>query len=300
MIRDDIKAAQIDAMKAGDKARLGTIRLMLAKIKDRDIELRVATAVGDDDVIVTDACGSTTSNSATLTVNTFSNKRYAKAGMSFRDFIKQSFETVQRSEIRSLILDIRENGGGSEGNEDYLFSYLTEKPYNKYKYVQASALSYSFYRYTDYSAEVDYKQLEADLQNEHERADDGRILRRPGIETPEPIQQAPFRGALYVLVSGWTYSGGAELASKGGRSASSPTSARTRLIVLRLAASAPPTSARSCRSSTSRSAAAGGSRSTTSSSPTPSSSSSARIRACARCCGGPHVPNQPSLDGLKM
>ena len=54
MIRDDIKAAQIAAMKAGEKARLSTIRLMLAKIKDRDIELRVQTAVGDDDVIVTD------------------------------------------------------------------------------------------------------------------------------------------------------------------------------------------------------------------------------------------------------
>jgi uncharacterized protein YqeY len=54
MIRDDIKAAQIVAMKAGDKARLATIRLMLAKIKDRDIELRVTTAVGDDDLIVTD------------------------------------------------------------------------------------------------------------------------------------------------------------------------------------------------------------------------------------------------------
>lgn len=54
MIRDDIKAAQIAAMKAGEKERLATIRLMLAKIKDRDIELRVTTAVGDDDVIVTD------------------------------------------------------------------------------------------------------------------------------------------------------------------------------------------------------------------------------------------------------
>lgn len=54
MIRDDIKAAQIAAMKAGEKDRLATIRLMLAKIKDRDIELRVTTAVGDDDVIVTD------------------------------------------------------------------------------------------------------------------------------------------------------------------------------------------------------------------------------------------------------
>ena len=54
MIRDDIKAAQVAAMKAGDKARLGTIRLMLAKIKDRDIELRTGTPPADDDVLVVD------------------------------------------------------------------------------------------------------------------------------------------------------------------------------------------------------------------------------------------------------
>lgn len=54
MIRDDIKAAQVAAMKAGDKARLGTIRLMLAKIKDKDIELRTGTAPANDDVLVTD------------------------------------------------------------------------------------------------------------------------------------------------------------------------------------------------------------------------------------------------------
>jgi uncharacterized protein YqeY len=54
MIRDDIKAAQVAAMKSGEKARLGTIRLMLAKIKDKDIELRTGTAPADDDVLVTD------------------------------------------------------------------------------------------------------------------------------------------------------------------------------------------------------------------------------------------------------
>jgi uncharacterized protein YqeY len=38
MIRDDIKAAKIAAMKAGDKETLGTTRLIQAAIKDRDIE----------------------------------------------------------------------------------------------------------------------------------------------------------------------------------------------------------------------------------------------------------------------
>lgn len=54
MIRDNIKAAQITAMKAGEKSRLSTIRLMLAKIQERDIELRTGTAPADDDVLVTD------------------------------------------------------------------------------------------------------------------------------------------------------------------------------------------------------------------------------------------------------
>jgi len=52
MIRDDIKAAQIAAMKAGEKDRLAAVRLILAKLKDRDIELRTAASVPDDDTIV--------------------------------------------------------------------------------------------------------------------------------------------------------------------------------------------------------------------------------------------------------
>jgi uncharacterized protein len=52
MIRDSIKAAQVAAMKAGDKPRLATVRLMLAKLKDRDIELRTAAEAPDDDALV--------------------------------------------------------------------------------------------------------------------------------------------------------------------------------------------------------------------------------------------------------
>ncbi len=54
MIRDTIKAAQISAMKAGDKARLAAVRLILAKLKDKDIELRTASSTPDDDVLVVD------------------------------------------------------------------------------------------------------------------------------------------------------------------------------------------------------------------------------------------------------
>ncbi|HXD02682.1 MAG TPA: GatB/YqeY domain-containing protein [Novosphingobium sp.] len=54
MIRDTIKAAQVTAMKAGDKTRLAAVRLILAKLKDKDIELRMASSVPDDDTVVVD------------------------------------------------------------------------------------------------------------------------------------------------------------------------------------------------------------------------------------------------------
>ena len=52
MIRDDIKAAQVTAMKAGDKEARNAISLIQAAIKNRDIELRTGTAPADDDAVV--------------------------------------------------------------------------------------------------------------------------------------------------------------------------------------------------------------------------------------------------------
>ena len=54
MIRDDIKAALISAMKGGDKESTQTIRLIQSAIKNRDIELRTASAAPDDDLLVTE------------------------------------------------------------------------------------------------------------------------------------------------------------------------------------------------------------------------------------------------------
>ena len=57
MIRDDIKAALITAMKGGDKAGTATLRLVQSSIKNRDIEARApqsreGKAPDDDNVLV--------------------------------------------------------------------------------------------------------------------------------------------------------------------------------------------------------------------------------------------------------
>jgi uncharacterized protein len=54
MIRDEIKAALIGAMKGGDKDATQTIRLIQSAVLNRDIELRTAAQQPDDDSLVTE------------------------------------------------------------------------------------------------------------------------------------------------------------------------------------------------------------------------------------------------------
>jgi uncharacterized protein len=54
-VRDTIKQALTEAMKARDAARTGTLRMMTAAIKDRDIEARGKgrDAASDDEILTT-------------------------------------------------------------------------------------------------------------------------------------------------------------------------------------------------------------------------------------------------------
>jgi len=52
MIRDDIHAAVITAMKSGDRAETAALRLIQSTIKNRDIEARMQAPVTDDNALV--------------------------------------------------------------------------------------------------------------------------------------------------------------------------------------------------------------------------------------------------------
>ena len=54
MIRDDIKAATIAAMKSGDKETTATLRLVQSEVKNRDIAVRTGGAPATDDQLVTE------------------------------------------------------------------------------------------------------------------------------------------------------------------------------------------------------------------------------------------------------
>lgn len=130
--------------------------------------------------------------------------------LDYEEFYQKNFKKIDSLNIKHLIIDVQANGGGTEGNENLLFSYLSNKVVQKYKQVTMLPKPYqknkskqgyiedkwtfqntiakrgNFTLYSDYYSDLGYK---------------------------KPQKELIYNGKLYVLISGRTFSGGAEFAS---------------------------------------------------------------------------------------
>jgi len=152
---------------------------------------------------------------AYLRVPTFSNRVYREAHADFRDTMRRLFEELRRGRAERLILDLRENGGGSEPNEAVLFSYLVAQPMRRYAAVEARAQDLEV---ASRSGQVfAHRVFDEDEMNFQRRLPDGRLTRLnvppEGLMSHWAPSDPVFEGRLAVLAGGYTFSGGAELAS---------------------------------------------------------------------------------------
>ena len=80
-------------------------------------------------------------NTAIITLNTFSNG----GGRHLRSFIKQSFKTIRQQQVKSLVVDLRSNGGGDINMSALLTKYLRNTPFKMADTAYAIAKSFSPY-----------------------------------------------------------------------------------------------------------------------------------------------------------
>lgn len=130
-------------------------------------------------------------------------------------FLKNSFQLITERNIQHLILDLSENTGGSEGNENLVYSYLGEN-YQKYKRVRAKTQKAILDNGIDRPIPLKtFGFLERVFANK--KMDDGSYERKAnmgfGLSAYQKEPDYKYNGHLYVLISPVTYSGGSELSN---------------------------------------------------------------------------------------
>ena len=154
---------------------------------------------------------------AYLAVGTFYNPIIKKqtATKSLKKFLENSFVTIKEKGIENVIVDVSENGGGNEGNENLLYSYFGEN-YQKYTKVRAKTQKAVLDNGTDKPIELKtFGFLEKIFTNK--KMPDGSYERRSNfILDLMAYKKAPknqFKGSTYVIISPETYSGASEFAN---------------------------------------------------------------------------------------
>jgi len=130
--------------------------------------------------------------------------------LDYEEFYQKNFKKIDSLNIKHLIIDVQANGGGTEGNENLLFSYLSNKVIQKYKQVTMLPKPYQKNK-----SKQGYIEDKWTFQNTIAKRGDFTLYSDyySDLGYKKPQKELIYNGKLYVLISGRTFSGGAEFAS---------------------------------------------------------------------------------------
>lgn len=156
-------------------------------------------------------------STAYMGLHTFANSSIKEnsTNKKFAPFIEQSFQTIEERNIKHLIIDVSENGGGNEGNENLVYSYLGSN-YQKYKTVKAKTQAAILDNGIDKPIKLKtFGFFERIFGNK--RNGDGSLERKKnigfGLNAYKKEPNYKYDGKLYVLIGPITYSGGSEFSN---------------------------------------------------------------------------------------
>jgi hypothetical protein len=145
---------------------------------------------------------------AILTIRTFASGPYRTAQISFPYFLKKTFRELSEKNIPYLVIDLRDNGGGEDLWGRLLFSYLMDKPFMYYNFLEVNRTTFSFLDHTD-APDIAKMLTKRTKKNERGTYD---ILVHPNLGEQKPLKPT-FQGKVYVLINGRSFSGSGETTS---------------------------------------------------------------------------------------
>ncbi len=133
---------------------------------------------------------------AVLTVREFSGTAETKP---LSDYFDDAFRQIHEHNSESLIIDVRNNGGGNDDLGKKLLSFLVDQPFKYYDDLIFNAREFDFFRYADGA-----QPIPADMV---ERRADGKFhdIKHPNLGIQQP-SQPNFSGRVLVLMNGGSFS----------------------------------------------------------------------------------------------
>lgn len=146
---------------------------------------------------------------AILTVRTFGGMSYRRPKISFPEFLKQSFQEFEEKKIQRLIIDLRNNGGGSDLYGKLLAAYLIDKPFQYYKALEVKKNEFQFFAHTNIPPKRRKLPGKGYSKNERGWYDS---LGHPNLGMQKPLKPT-FKGKVYILINGGSFSATGECTS---------------------------------------------------------------------------------------
>jgi hypothetical protein len=143
-----------------------------------------------------------------LSIHSFAKSAIKRGGQDFKDFIHDIFVELKKNKIKNLIVDLRDNTGGSDANAAYFASYFFDTPFQYWDRIEVTepiakeikGVAKVFYR----------KPLKQDsiwLWQKGRHARDFDFY-----ETQQPAKNN-FKGRAYILINGFCMSSCADVAA---------------------------------------------------------------------------------------
>ncbi|WP_075344530.1 S41 family peptidase [Tenacibaculum agarivorans] len=79
-----------------------------------------------------------TNNTGVLTIKTFAKTEIRNNGQKFKKYIKSVFKTLNEKNIENLIIDLRYNSGGTDGNAVFLASHFFDTPFRYWEKIEVT------------------------------------------------------------------------------------------------------------------------------------------------------------------
>jgi len=141
-------------------------------------------------------------NIPVLTIRTFGGG-YTKAGIAYPEFLKNAFAQFYEKKIKNLVIDLRDNSGGSDDYGKMLFAYLIDSPFQYYKHLEVKQNKHSFWSYTNMPEGE--KRLASYIKKNNRGTYDVDESQHPNLGIQQPLKPT-FKGNVFILINGGSFS----------------------------------------------------------------------------------------------